>query len=122
MSSPTTSPASRDLLLDLYRAATAAAAPGPALEVRLRELPADSGRRLWIFALGKAAVPMATTAVEVLRAPETGWPAASSWHPKGASVPTRGSLSSWVTTPSLATGSFAAATALAATASRGWPR
>ena len=67
MSSPTALPATRDLLLDLYRTATAAAAPGPALEAHLRCLPDDPGRRIWILALGKAALPMATTAVEVLQ-------------------------------------------------------
>jgi hydroxypyruvate reductase len=54
-------------LLDLYRAATAAAAPGPALVRRLETVDFDAGRQLWILALGKAALPMATTAVDVLR-------------------------------------------------------
>ena len=69
-------PSVRDLLIDLYRAATDAAAPGPALATRLRETELDPDRRIWILALGKAALPMATTAVEVLgsrgRAPEGG--------------------------------------------------
>lgn len=69
-------PSVRDLLVDLYRAATDAAAPGPALAARLREAELDPDRRIWILALGKAALPMATTAVEVLgtrgRAPEGG--------------------------------------------------
>ncbi|HZA91902.1 MAG TPA: DUF4147 domain-containing protein, partial [Gemmatimonadales bacterium] len=68
MSHPTAMPPTRDLLLDLYRTATAAAAPGPALEGRLRRLPQQPGRRIWIVALGKAALPMASTAVEVLQA------------------------------------------------------
>ncbi len=60
-------PSVRDLLVDLYRAATNAAAPGPALAARLQEVELDPARRIWILALGKAALPMATTAVEVLR-------------------------------------------------------
>ena len=57
----------RDLLVDLYRAATNAAAPGPALAARLQKVELDPARRVWVLALGKAALPMATTAVEVLR-------------------------------------------------------
>jgi glycerate 2-kinase len=41
-------------------------APGPALARRLQPLKIDSDRRIWILALGKAAVPMAETAVHVL--------------------------------------------------------
>jgi glycerate 2-kinase len=52
-----------DLLIELYRAATSAAAPGPALVSRLRP-PAG---RVWILALGKAAIPMSQAAVESLR-------------------------------------------------------
>jgi glycerate 2-kinase len=59
-------PSIRDLLVDLYRAATHAAAPGPALATRLQGAELDPARRVWILALGKAALPMATTAVEVL--------------------------------------------------------
>jgi glycerate 2-kinase len=61
-------PQPRELLLDLYAAATQAAAPGPALAARLRNLELGRDRRLWILALGKAALPMAATAVEVLQA------------------------------------------------------
>ena len=39
--SPPPGPAVRDLMLDLYRAATGAAAPGPALTARLQELELD---------------------------------------------------------------------------------
>ena len=60
-------PSAPDLLLDLYRAATTAAAPGPALAARLERVELDPARRVWILALGKAALPMATTAVAVLR-------------------------------------------------------
>ena len=41
--------------------------PGPALARRLRALDAAPGREPWILALGKAALPMARAAVEVLR-------------------------------------------------------
>ena len=57
----------RALLIDLYAAATAAAAPGPALSTRLQKLKPESGRRIWVLALGKAAVPMTATAVQVLQ-------------------------------------------------------
>lgn len=60
--------APRELLIELYRAATAAVDPAPALRARLAELPPGSGPR-WILALGKAAGPMARAAVETL----AGW-------------------------------------------------
>jgi glycerate 2-kinase len=60
-------PPSRILLADLYAAATAAAAPGPALSARLDRLELDAGRPVWILALGKASVPMAQAATESLR-------------------------------------------------------
>src|SRR5688500_6992427 len=60
-------PPSRILLADLYAAATAAAAPGPALSARLDRLDLDPGRRVWILALGKASVPMAQAATESLQ-------------------------------------------------------
>ena len=46
--------------------------PGPALARRLRALDAAPGRAPWIIALGKAAVPMARAAVEVLARARTG--------------------------------------------------
>lgn len=52
--------------MDLYTAATTAAAPGPALSKRLQLLHMGAGRRVWILALGKAAMPMAITAIGVL--------------------------------------------------------
>ncbi|HKH83623.1 MAG TPA: hypothetical protein VKA25_08065, partial [Gemmatimonadales bacterium] len=64
--SPTSAPDFRDLLVDLYTAATAAAAPGPALSKRLQKLDIRVGPRIWILSLGKAALPMAITAIEVL--------------------------------------------------------
>jgi glycerate 2-kinase len=55
------------LLNDLYVTATTAAAPGPALRAGLERLKPDPMGRTWILALGKAALPMAGTAVEFLR-------------------------------------------------------
>jgi glycerate 2-kinase len=65
--SPNPLPPSRILLADLYAAATAAAAPGPALSDRLDRLDLDPGTRVWILALGKASMPMAHAAAESLR-------------------------------------------------------
>jgi hydroxypyruvate reductase len=56
----------RALLADLYWAAVTAAAPGPALRTALTADPTPSSRPIHIFALGKAALPMAETAVRVL--------------------------------------------------------
>ena len=63
----TSSGAARDLLAELYRVATEAVDPGPALAVRLRALSPSRGTRPWLLSLGKAAMPMARAAVEVLR-------------------------------------------------------
>lgn len=63
--SPHSSPHAQ-LLADLYAAATAAVAPGPALAERLDGLPLEPNRPIWLLALGKAAAPMATTAVRSL--------------------------------------------------------
>lgn len=57
----------RTVLADLYAAATAAAAPGPALAARLDRVKLEPGRRVWLLALGKASVPMARAALENLR-------------------------------------------------------
>lgn len=58
----------REMLVDLYLTGVAAAAPGPALAGVLgREMPSVEAKRVWIFALGKAARPMAETAVAHLR-------------------------------------------------------
>ena len=118
MSYPTALRTTRDLLLDLYRAATAAAAPGPALEVRLRNLPAEPGGRTWIFALGKAALPMATTAVEVLRAGPDRLAGGLIVAPEGSASPDPRLTLILGDHPEPGSGSFAAATALADTASR----
>ena len=55
--------AGRSLALELYDAAVAAAAPGPATARAVDALAIDRGSRLWIYAFGKAARPMAAAAV-----------------------------------------------------------
>jgi glycerate 2-kinase len=55
---------SKTLLLEIYKAAVAAAAPGPALVRALRDEAIDD--HVWLIALGKAAAPMAEAAVGVL--------------------------------------------------------
>jgi len=55
--------AGRALTLELYDAAVAAAAPGPATARAVDALGIDRSARLWIFAIGKAARPMAAAAV-----------------------------------------------------------
>ncbi|HET9465204.1 MAG TPA: glycerate-2-kinase family protein, partial [Gemmatimonadales bacterium] len=110
-------PSPRDLLVDLYTAATAAAAPGPALASRLERV-ALSQHRIWILALGKAALPMAAAAAAVLQA--------RGHHPAGGLIITPQEGRSPHPRLSLMRGdhpepgpaSLAAAEALAATASR----
>jgi glycerate 2-kinase len=112
LSSPTA------LLSELYGIATAAVDPGPALARRLRALEPRPGAGPWIIALGKAAIPMARAAVEVLAerrvAPAGGLvvpPApASSPHPALTVVPGEH--------PEPGPGSLAAAGALERVASR----
>ena len=111
-------PPSWTLLADLYAAATAAAAPGPALSARLDRLNLDPGSGVWILALGKASMSMAQAATDSLRsrgrAPAGGLvvaPAAgASPHPSLRCV--RGDH------PEPGPGSFAAADALAAVAAQ----
>ena len=111
-------PSTRILLADLYAAATAAAAPGPALSARLDRLDLDPGRRVWILALGKASVPMAQAATESLlsrgRAPAGGLvvapDASASLHPLLRCLPGDH--------PEPGPRSFAAADALAAIAAQ----
>lgn len=66
----------RALLVDLYWAAVNAAAPGPAMHAALAAHPPAPGRAIHILALGKAAEPMASAAVEHLaslgRMPQSG--------------------------------------------------
>jgi glycerate 2-kinase len=52
----------RTLLLEMYDAAVAAAAPGPATASAVDALHIARDRRVWVFAVGKAAVPMARAA------------------------------------------------------------
>lgn len=54
----------KTLLLEIYQAAIAAVAPGPALIRALKNELVDD--RVWLIALGKAAAPMAEAAVRVL--------------------------------------------------------
>jgi glycerate 2-kinase len=56
----------RALLVGLYDAAVAGAAPGPITAAALRELDVRRGQRVWLFAFGKAAHPMAAAAVSRL--------------------------------------------------------
>lgn len=58
---------SRMALVQLYWAAVRAVAPGPALTAALERIAKEIGhRRIWIIAVGKAANPMATAAVDFL--------------------------------------------------------
>ena len=58
---------SRALLVELYDAAVAGAAPGPITADAVRELDVRPEQRLSLFAFGKAAHPMASAAVSALR-------------------------------------------------------
>jgi glycerate 2-kinase len=118
LSHPTATPPTRDLLLDLYRAATAAAAPGPALEARLRGLTPEPGRRLWILALGKAALPMASTAVEVLESQRDRLSGGLIVAPEGSASPDHRLTLCVGDHPEPGVRSLAAGTALADTAAR----
>jgi len=62
----TTAAIARPVLIDLYDAAIAAAAPGPAVARAVSTLPIERDRRVWIFAFGKAAHPMAAAAIAPL--------------------------------------------------------
>ncbi|MFL5619149.1 MAG: glycerate kinase [Gemmatimonadaceae bacterium] len=57
----------RALLVELYDAAVAGAAPGPITADALRELDARPGQRIWLYAFGKAAHPMASAAISALK-------------------------------------------------------
>ena len=56
----------RSLLVELYDAAVAGAAPGPITAAALRDLDLHLAHRRWLFAFGKAAHPMAAAAVASL--------------------------------------------------------
>jgi glycerate 2-kinase len=64
---PETGASPRAILTELYSAAIAAAAPGPALSARLDRLQTD-GARVWILALGKASSAMAQAALDHVQA------------------------------------------------------
>ena len=57
----------RTLLLELYDAAVAAAAPGAATARAIDALELGRARRVWLFSIGKAARPMAAAAVRSLQ-------------------------------------------------------
>ena len=57
----------RALLVDLYDAAVAGAAPGPLTAAALREFEVRRDQRLWLYAFGKAAHAMAGAAVATLQ-------------------------------------------------------
>lgn len=64
----TRSPAeARRLLEELYGAAVAGAAPGPVTTAALHDFPARPGQRIWLYAMGKAAHPMAAAATAALK-------------------------------------------------------
>ena len=56
----------RELLLELYDAAIEAASPGPATARAIDALTINRASRVWVYAFGKAATPMATAAVTSL--------------------------------------------------------
>lgn len=60
-------PSSHAVLADLYGAAVAAVAPGPALTAALDRMDGPHLERPWLIALGKAALPMAEAAVAALQ-------------------------------------------------------
>ena len=53
--------------MELYDAAVAGAAPGPLTAEALRDFQCRPGQRLWLYALGKGAHPMAASAVTTLQ-------------------------------------------------------
>src|SRR6187431_1478777 len=68
LNDPTAAPArGRALLIDLYDAAVAGAAPGPITTHALSDLDARPEQRLSLYAFGKAAHPMASAAVAALQ-------------------------------------------------------
>jgi len=55
-------PRGRALLVELYDAAVAGAAPGPLTNAALRDFDVRRGQRIWLYAFGKAAHAMAGAA------------------------------------------------------------
>ncbi|MBW8771277.1 MAG: DUF4147 domain-containing protein [Gemmatimonadetes bacterium] len=60
-------PRGRALLVELYDAAVAGAAPGPLTNAALREFDVRRGQRIWVYAFGKAAHAMAGAATATLQ-------------------------------------------------------
>jgi glycerate 2-kinase len=56
----------RDTLIDLFGAALRGADPGPVTTEAVDALPLDGTRRVWLYAFGKAAHPMAAAAIAAL--------------------------------------------------------
>jgi glycerate 2-kinase len=56
----------RDSLLELFSAALRGADPGPVTTQAIDELPLEGTRRIWLYAFGKAAQPMAAAAIGAL--------------------------------------------------------
>ncbi|HEV3485259.1 MAG TPA: DUF4147 domain-containing protein, partial [Vicinamibacterales bacterium] len=57
----------RTLATELFTAAVRGAAAGPVTARAVGELPLDGKQRVWVFAIGKAALVMATAAIGVLQ-------------------------------------------------------
>jgi hydroxypyruvate reductase len=55
------------LLVELYDAAVAGAAPGPITTDALRDFDVRADQRIWLYAFGKAAHPMASAVVSALQ-------------------------------------------------------
>jgi hydroxypyruvate reductase len=60
-------PRGRALLVELYDAAVAGAAPGPLTTAALRDFDVRRGQRIWLYAFGKAAHAMAGAATATLQ-------------------------------------------------------
>ena len=60
-------PRGRALLVELYDAAVAGAAPGPLTTSALRDFDVQRGQRIWVYAFGKAAHAMAGAAATTLQ-------------------------------------------------------
>ena len=60
-------PRGRALLVELYDAAVAGAAPGPLTNTALRDFDMQRGQRIWVYAFGKAAHAMAGAATATLQ-------------------------------------------------------
>ena len=85
----------RALLIELYDAAVAGAAPGPLTARALHEIEIPADRRVWIFAMGKAAHPMASAAIATLHESRTRSPAERSSPPSCIRLRTLRSTRSW---------------------------